>query len=251
MFTDVTTTRWEGRVVRRGLFAIGSVVAQAIFLAFVIGDYRAPAARNTDPVVEVKLVKPVRPGPAGTGLSAPPRPASERPKVRAPKPAAPPVIQPKEIPAALTPEPEPDPVAESTALVDASSTAVGAGPGGAGDGIVGGVLEGEGGGVVERSRAPATRTDFDDTMTAPKFQQGPSIEYSAEGLQQRVEGLMIVRCVVTVEGRVYGCRVIKSLPYMDEAVVSVLEARRYSPATRNGVPLEVNYTFRIRLRLPR
>jgi len=115
---------------------------------------------------------------------------------------------------------------------------------------VGGVPGGEGGGAVERSRASAPTTDFDETMTPPKFQEGPSIEYSAEGLQQRVEGLMIVRCVVTIEGRVYGCRVLKSLPHMDEAVVSVLEARRYTPATRNGVPLEVNYTFRIKLRLP-
>jgi hypothetical protein len=38
---------------------------------------------------------------------------------------------------------------------------------------------------------------------------------------------------------------------MDRAVVEALEHRRYAPATvGNGRPIEVEYTFRIRLELP-
>jgi hypothetical protein len=37
---------------------------------------------------------------------------------------------------------------------------------------------------------------------------------------------------------------------MDRAVLDALERRRYSPATLAGRSVEVDYTFRIELRLP-
>jgi protein TonB len=49
---------------------------------------------------------------------------------------------------------------------------------------------------------------------------------------------------------VFGCRVLKSLPFMDRAVIDALERRRYKPATLGGRPVEVNYNFKITLRLP-
>jgi TonB family protein len=65
-----------------------------------------------------------------------------------------------------------------------------------------------------------------------------------------VEGTMAVRCVVTKQGTVHGCRVLKSLPYMDAAVIRALHQRRYTPALINGQQIEVDYLFQIRLRLP-
>ena len=87
-------------------------------------------------------------------------------------------------------------------------------------------------------------------MRPPVFVSGPSPEYTARALEREVEGLMVVKCVVTVEGTVFGCRIVKGLPYLDRAVVDALEHRRYRPATVGGRPVEVNYTFRITLRLP-
>ena len=37
---------------------------------------------------------------------------------------------------------------------------------------------------------------------------------------------------------------------MNEAVVSAFERRRYKPATANGAPVEVDYTFHVKLSLP-
>jgi len=50
---------------------------------------------------------------------------------------------------------------------------------------------------------------------------------------------------------VRNCRVLKSLPFMDRAVVEALEHRRYTPALLRGQPIEVDYTFKIKLTLPR
>jgi protein TonB len=55
---------------------------------------------------------------------------------------------------------------------------------------------------------------------------------------------------VNTDGRVHDCRVVKSLPFMDRAVIEALEKRRYTPATQGGKPIDVDYTFRITLRLP-
>ena len=61
---------------------------------------------------------------------------------------------------------------------------------------------------------------------------------------------MLVKCIVSVQGQVRNCRVIKSLPFMDKAVIEALEKRRYSPALLHGQPIEVDYTFKITLALP-
>ena len=88
------------------------------------------------------------------------------------------------------------------------------------------------------------------TMTAPVMVSGPAPEYTAQAIEQEVEGTMVVRCVVLVDGSVRGCVVKQGLPFMNRAVVDALEARRYKPATQHGKPLDVSYTFTIRLKLP-
>jgi protein TonB len=78
---------------------------------------------------------------------------------------------------------------------------------------------------------------------------GPDPQYTERALDREVEGTMVIRCVVTTDGTVFGCRVLKGLPYMDRAVVDALERRRYRPATLGGRPVEVSYDFKITLRL--
>lgn len=95
-----------------------------------------------------------------------------------------------------------------------------------------------------------TAIEYNDTMTAPVMLSGPSPEYTQEALDRGIEGTMQVRCVVTVAGHVRNCHVLKGLAFMDQAVVNALEARRYKPAVSGGKPVDVYYTFTIRLKLP-
>jgi TonB family protein len=92
--------------------------------------------------------------------------------------------------------------------------------------------------------------EFNDKMTEPVLISGPSPEYTSLALQRRVEGTMVIRCVITVAGTVHGCRVIKSLPFMDRAAVTALEQRKYKPALQEGKPVDVYYTFTITFTLP-
>ena len=95
-----------------------------------------------------------------------------------------------------------------------------------------------------------TAIEFTDAMTAPAMISGPAPEYTQEALDRGIEGTMQVRCVVTIGGTVRNCKVLKGLPYMDTAVIRALQARKYKPALAEGKPVDVFYTFTIRLKLP-
>jgi TonB family protein len=104
--------------------------------------------------------------------------------------------------------------------------------------------------AAEKAGSADGALEFTDGMTAPSMISGPPPEYTPQALERGVEGLMLVRCVITAEGQVRGCKVTKGLPFMNIAVVDALEKRRYSPARAQGKPVDVYYTFSIRLTLP-
>jgi TonB family protein len=96
-----------------------------------------------------------------------------------------------------------------------------------------------------------TAPEFDGgSMTTPVMLSGPAPEYTTDALERGVEGTMTLRCVITAGGLVKSCKVTKGLPFMNRACIEALEVRRYKPATQAGKPLDVMYTFNIRLKLP-
>jgi serine/threonine-protein kinase len=109
--------------------------------------------------------------------------------------------------------------------------------------------------LAKGTTAAAPRADgpvpFQEGMPRPVELQGKDIVYTREALAARVEGTMVVRCVITRQGTVENCRVIKGLPHMNEAVVQALQARVYKPITLKGQPVAVDYVFNMRLVAPR
>ena len=210
-----------------GVLVYGGAVAFAVWAQ---GEARKADKQD----VSVTFVKPPPPPPP------PPPPAAPRQARPKPKPNQPQtvlqqaIVAPTVVPQEKPPEQEP---AESTQGVE----------GGIEGGEVGGVPGGIVGGVVDSTNV---RMEFDERMTQPEKLGGPDPVYTEKALEREVQGTMIVRCVVTVDGRVHDCRVLKSVPFMDRAVIDALERRRYKPATLGGRPVEVNYNFRVVLRLP-
>ena len=91
---------------------------------------------------------------------------------------------------------------------------------------------------------------FGPNLTRPRLISGQSPVYTKEAREACVEGLMIVRCVIEkTEGSLTSCRVLKSLPYMQENVLAALKTHRYTPVMYLGKPVDVDYVFNIRLRL--
>src|SRR5437868_10525076 len=104
--------------------------------------------------------------------------------------------------------------------------------------------------VLPVAAAGESAVEFNESMTAPTMVSGPSPEYSQDAIERGIEGTMQVRCVVTVAWTVRNCKVIKGVPYMDRPVVDALQARKYKPAMSQGRPVDVFYTFTIKLKLP-
>lgn len=94
--------------------------------------------------------------------------------------------------------------------------------------------------------------EFDEaTMVGPAIVYAPELEYTQEAIERGVQGQMTIRCVIAHDGSVRNCRVLKGLPLMNSLVVDALERRRYQPATAQGKPVDVYYTFNVRLTLPK
>jgi serine/threonine-protein kinase len=102
------------------------------------------------------------------------------------------------------------------------------------------------------AEAPRDVVPFGEGMTRPVLlQPGRPITYTREAIAARVEGVSIVRCVITAEGAVERCKVVKPLPFMDEAVLEHLQSQRFQPVTYQGHAVSVGYNFSVRLTLPK
>jgi hypothetical protein len=93
--------------------------------------------------------------------------------------------------------------------------------------------------------------DSGEGMTRPVRLSGPSIQYSRPAIEHGVAGLMLVRCIITTEGLLETCRVLRTQPFMEAAVLNALTQTRYTPVTFKGEPMSVSYTFTLHLAPPR
>lgn len=91
---------------------------------------------------------------------------------------------------------------------------------------------------------------FGPGMTPPRRLSGEAPKYSAQALAARIEGKVIVRCVLGSAGDVRSCRIVKPLAELDRAAVRSLEASRFTPVTFQGRPTAVSYLFTFDFRLP-
>lgn len=84
-------------------------------------------------------------------------------------------------------------------------------------------------------------------MTRPQRVSGRAPRLTPEAQAERVRGTALVRCVVTREGQVTNCRLLNGLPYMNQELLEALSTWRVTPATAQGKPIDVDYTFVVRV----
>jgi TonB family protein len=99
--------------------------------------------------------------------------------------------------------------------------------------------------ACSRGYAPSCAAN---TLTPPNAIEGAKPEYTQAARDHRVEGLVLVRCVLPVDGHPRNCKILKSLPDLDEAVLAALAVSRYQPVTYLGRPVEVSYVFSFRFK---
>jgi protein TonB len=128
--------------------------------------------------------------------------------------------------------------------------------GGTKGGKVGGTIGGTGTEVPVVPVAPTTPPPpvnqvlpFGEGMNRPQLVGGPEPVFPREALEARVEGTLLARCVITTEGALTNCRIIKSLPFLDQPVLAALAQRRYTPVSFQGRAVAVEYTIPFKFKL--
>jgi periplasmic protein TonB len=244
MFQSVIETRgmWTGRFSAGTAVSVllhAGLLAAAVFLT----TQQAPPVPETPVLTFVRPVPPQPPRGSPTPPSTPEAAPKPKPK---PKPRQHTLVQPTTIP------PPPQDTAPAPPA-DAPPSDLPYVEGGHPDGV-------ETGGVAGAAPLPFLMDQaggqgeevlpFGASMTPPQLLSGAPLEYTREAREARIRGLLIARCTITKEGAVTGCRVIKGLPFMNDAALAALQSRQYRPVHFQGKPVSVSYTFHVKLDLP-
>jgi hypothetical protein len=75
----------------------------------------------------------------------------------------------------------------------------------------------------------------------------PVVRFSQEALAHHVRGVALVRCILELDGWLSHCRVVKSLPYMDDPILASMMTWRLPPVRYQGHPQRVEMIFPVRV----
>jgi len=208
--------------------AIGAVVALSVFHA----DQLPEAPREVLAYVEAVPAAPPPPPPPAAAPAAR-RPATPRPRpVPRPVPSAP-VPAPLEEPIGLGP-----PVDVAFDVFDEEGEF-----GGVEGGVPGGVVGGVVGGLPDappppppppRAERPPVRTG--GALEAPALIKRVAPVYPDVAVNARIEGVVILEATVGRDGRVEDVRVLRGVPFLDQAAVDAVRQWQYEPLLLNGKP---------------
>ena len=86
--------------------------------------------------------------------------------------------------------------------------------------------------------------------TKPTWVTPPDVYYTKEAYEAGIEGTIIARCIIEVDGTVGPCTIVRGLPGLDEAALEGLRHAKMTPGIIDGVPRRVQLFLPLRVRLP-
>jgi len=216
-----------------------SLTLHGIALIFIIIVPLLQPAELPEPAAAVKafFVDPISAPPPPP---PPPPPAPKRPD--APKPIPKPVMAetkftaPVEVPEQIKPEEGLDLGVE------------GGVSGGVEGGVPGGVVGGVVGGLPD-APAPVQAVRVGGQIKEPKKLKHVAPNYPDIAKQARVQGVVILECTISPQGKVTDVKVLRGIPLLDAAAIEAVKQWVYTPTLLNGVPVPVIMTVTVNFRL--
>jgi protein TonB len=121
--------------------------------------------------------------------------------------------------------------------------------GGVPGGVVGGVVGAIVGGLSEPSPPPLVPLRVGAAVREPRKVKDVRPVYPALAISSRVQGVVILECVVDTLGHVQEARVLRGIPLLDEAALDAVRQWVYSTTLVDGVPVPVVMTVTVTFRL--
>jgi periplasmic protein TonB len=266
---------FEQQQKRMGPAVVGSAISHVVIAVVIILGVRYGAATATTAALlpeppNTNIIWLSQPGPGGGGggggnkMKEPPRQAEMPGKDKITVPVSkPPKMEMQEV------KKEPDPVAQlnipAKSLASAQDSLPGAieappGPptlsqgsgsgGGAGTGTGSGVGPGSGSGLGPGSGGGTGGGVYrpGNGVTLPRVLHEERPQYTSDAMRAKVQGTVLLECVVRPDGSVGDVQVVRSLDPtfgLDQQAVAAAKKWRFAPGTRLGEPVPVLITIEL------
>ena len=211
------------------------IVATSIVLVPILASDQIPEPASA---VKAFFVEPL----AAPPPPPPPPPPAARAAI-APRVAPKPIVQnnafvaPVEVPQEIKPE-------EGLDLGVEGGVA-----GGVEGGVPGGVVGGVVGGLPDAPPPPQQAVRVGGQIKEPKKLKSVSPEYPDIARQARVQGVVILECTISPQGKVTEVKVLRGIPLLDQAAMEAVRQWVYTPTLLNGVPVPVIMTVTVNFKL--
>jgi periplasmic protein TonB len=117
--------------------------------------------------------------------------------------------------------------------------------GGVEGGVPGGVVGGVVGGLDAAPPPPPQVVRVGGVIREPKKVKHVAPVYPSIALAARIEGVVILECTISPQGKVEGVQVLRGVPSLDEAAVEAVKKWAYTPTLLGGVPVGVVMTVTV------
>jgi len=121
--------------------------------------------------------------------------------------------------------------------------------GGVEGGVPGGVVGGVVGGLPDAPLPPQQAVRVGGQIKEPKKLKSVSPEYPDIARQARVQGVVILECTISPQGKVTDVKVLRGIPLLDQAATEAVRQWIYTPTLLNGVPVPVIMTVTVNFKL--
>lgn len=196
------------------------------------------------------------PEPAGGGVQA----FFATPLELAPPPPPPPPPSPAARPAAKTQAPPVERTGGFVAPIETPAEIIpeagfdfgleGGVAGGVEGGVPGGVVGGVIGGLPEAPPAPPLKpVRVGGRVQEPRKLKAVPPVYPDAAVVSRIEGVVVLECLISPQGRVAEVKVLRGVPLLEEAAVDAVRQWVYTPTLMDGVPVPVLMTVTVRFDL--
>jgi periplasmic protein TonB len=128
----------------------------------------------------------------------------------------------------------------------------GGAPGGVEGGVPGGVVGGVLGGLPDLPPAPEVAPQVvrvGGNVKAPAKVKHVDPAYPPLAQTARIEGTVILECVINPLGRVVDLKLLRSIPMLDEAAIAAVRQWVYTPTLMNGIPVSAVMSVTVRFAL--
>jgi protein TonB len=238
-----------GRSLGAGLLTELVVIALVLSVMSLLPKrvYQAVLPERLEDVIWIAQPGPGGGGGGGNKMPDPPKKAEIK-KAEVPKPVEPRPEPPKDIPPPEVTVPvqtlNAAPVISPGVLTpSAESASTGSGSGtGAGPGQGSGIGPGFGGGIGGGAYRPGNGV----LIPQPIFEKKP--QYTADAMRAKVQGTVLLECVVLPDGTVGNVEIVRSLDStfgLDQEAIKAAKQWRFRPGTRFGEPVAVLVTIEL------